>query len=107
MAKKFASTIVCVLKKQVEPITGKWYTDKAIDTLDHHPGQGKIKTLKWRSMSAAVTSGGLDTLKVQDAQQKCDCGDTLVTVDRKSLKRPRRQPVTRNRDFLWTDIKKY
>jgi hypothetical protein len=27
MAKKIASTIECVLNKQVEPLTGKWYSD--------------------------------------------------------------------------------
>jgi hypothetical protein len=42
MAKKIASTIECMLNKQVEPITGKWYTEKAADTLDHHPAQGMI-----------------------------------------------------------------
>jgi hypothetical protein len=46
------------------------------------------------------TSGGLDTLKVQDAKQKCDCVFTSVTLDRNSPKRPRRQPVTRSSDFF-------
>jgi hypothetical protein len=53
------------------------------------------------------TSGGLDTLKAQDAKQKCDFEFTSVTVDRNSPKRPRRQPVTRSSDFLWTDTLKY
>ena len=53
------------------------------------------------------TSGRSDTLKVQDAKHKCDCDNTSVTANRKSPKRPRRQPVTRNSDFLWTNINKY
>jgi 4'-phosphopantetheinyl transferase EntD len=39
MAEKMASTVQCVLNRQVEPLTGKWYTDKAIDAVDHHPVQ--------------------------------------------------------------------
>jgi len=34
MAKKIVSTMECVLSTQVEPVTRKWYTDKATDTLD-------------------------------------------------------------------------
>jgi hypothetical protein len=46
------------------------------------------------------TSGGLDTLKIQDTKQKCDCEFTSLTVDRNSPKRTRRQPVTRSSDFM-------
>jgi hypothetical protein len=107
MAKKMASTIECALNKQVEPLTGKWYTDKAIDALDHHPEQGTIDNTEVEISERSGTSGGLDTLKVQDPKQKCDCEFTSVTVDRNSPKRPRRQPVTRSSDFLWTDTHKY
>lgn len=102
MAKKIASTIEYVLNKQVEPITGKWYTDKVIDTLDHHPVQGVINdNTEVEINERSNTSGGLNTLKVQDAKQNCDCEITSITIVRKSPKRPRRQPVTRNSDFLW------
>jgi hypothetical protein len=109
MAKKIASTIEFVLNKQVEPLTGKWCTDKAIDALDHHPVQGMIDSNTEVEITErrSGTSGGLDTLKVQDAKQKCDCEFTSVTVGRSSPKRPRRQPVTRSSDFLWTDTHKY
>jgi len=35
------------------------------------------------------SSGVLDTLKVQDGKQKCDCENVLVIVDNKSPKRPK------------------
>jgi hypothetical protein len=107
-AKKIASTIECVLNKQVEPFTGKWYTEKATDTLDHHQVQGTIDNYTEVEINERSTiSGRSDTLKVQDTKHKCDCDNTLGTVDRKFPKRPRRQPVTRNSDFLWTYINKY
>jgi len=106
MANKIASTIECMLNKQVEPITGKWYTE-AIDMLDHHPVQGMTNDNTGVEINEHNnTLGGLDTLKVQDAKQKCDCEITSITIDRKPPIRPRRQPVTRNSDFLWTDINK-
>jgi len=101
MAKKIVSAIERVLSKQVEPITGKWYTDKATDTLDHQPVQGMIDNNTEVEISERRnTPGGLDTLKIQDAKQKCECENTSDTIDRKSPKRPRRQPVTRNNDFF-------
>ena len=47
------------------------------------------------------TSGVVDTLKAQDPEQICDCENILVIVDKKSPKRPRRQPVTRNKNFFY------
>jgi hypothetical protein len=89
VANKIASTIECMLNKQVEPITGKWYTDKATDTLDHHPVQGTINDNTAVEINEhSNTSGRLDTLKVQDAIQKCDCEITSITIDRKSPKDP-------------------
>ena len=107
MTKKIISAIEHVLSKQVEPITGKWYTDKT-DTLDHQPVQGMIdNNTEVEFNERSNTPGGLDTLKIQDAKQKCECENTSDTVDRKSPERPRRQPVTRNSDFLWTNTNKY
>jgi hypothetical protein len=100
MAKKIASTLECMLNKQVKPVTGKWYTEKAMDTLDHHPVQGMIVNYTEMEINEhSSTSGGSDTLKAQDPKHKCDCDNTSFTVDRKSPKRPRRQPVTRNSNF--------
>jgi hypothetical protein len=91
MAKKIVSAIQRVLSKQVEPITGKWYTDKTTDTLDHQPVQGMIDyNTEVEFNERSNTPGGLDTLKIQDAKQKCKCENTSDTIDRKSPKRPRR-----------------
>jgi hypothetical protein len=107
MAKKIASTIECLLNKKVKPISGICCTEEETDILDHQPVQGKIDNNPENGNNECrSTSGVLDTLKVQDAEQKCDFENVLVIVDNKSPKRPRRQPVTRNKDFLWTNISK-
>jgi len=91
----------------VVPISGKWYTEEKTDILDHQPVQGKIdcNPKNWNSECRSST-GVLDTLKVQDGKQKCDCENVLGIVDKKSPKIPRRQPVTRNKDFLWNNMSK-
>jgi hypothetical protein len=102
MAKKIVSAIGCMLNKQVEPITGKWYTDKATDTLDHQPAQGTIdNNTEVEINERSNTPVGLCTLKIQDTKITSD------TIYRKSPERPRRQPVTRNSDYLWTHTNKY
>ena len=107
MAKKIASTVENLLEKKVEPISRKWFTEEKTDILDHQPVQGKTdNNPEDGNNECRSTSGVLDTLKVQDAKQKCDCENVLVIVENKSPKRPRRQPVTRNKDFLWTNISK-
>jgi hypothetical protein len=95
MAKKIVSAIERVLSKQVEPIIGKWYTDKATDILDHQPAQGTIDNNNEMEINeCSNTPGGLDNLKIQDTKITSD------TIDRKSPERPRRQPVTRNSDLV-------
>jgi hypothetical protein len=107
MAKKIASMIECLLNKKMEPISGEWYTEEDSDIADHEPVQENIhNNPKDGNNECRSTSGILDTVKVQDAEQKCDCKNILDTVDKKSPKRPKRQPVTRNKDFLWTNISK-
>jgi hypothetical protein len=91
----------------MEPISGKWYTEEDSDIPDHQPVQEKIDdNPEDGNNECRSTSGILDTVKAQDAEQKCDCKNILDTIDKKSTKRPRRQPVTRNKDFLWTNISK-
>jgi len=69
--------------------------------LDHQSVQGTIdNNTEGEINEDSNTPGGLDTLKIQDTKQKCECENTSDTVDRKSPKRPRRQPVTRNSDFF-------
>jgi hypothetical protein len=107
MAKKIASTVENLLEKKVEPISRKWFTEEKTDILDHQPVQGKIDcNPKDRNSECRSSSGVLDTLKVQDGKQKCYCENVLGIVDKKSPKRPRRQPVTRNKDFLWNNMSK-
>jgi hypothetical protein len=78
------------------------------DILDCQPVQGEIDSnLKEGNNECSSTSGVLDTLKVKDTEHKCDCENISVIVHRKSPNRPRRQPVTKNKDFLWTSINKY
>jgi hypothetical protein len=107
MAKKTATIVECLLNRKVEPVIGKWYTEEKTDNQEHQAMQGKIDNNPEDEKSeCSSTSGVLDTLKVQDAEQKCECKNILDIVNKKSPKRPRRQPVTRNIDFLWTDISK-
>ena len=107
MAKKIASTIECWFNKKVEPIREKWYTEEETGILDHQPMQGKIdNNPEEGNKEYSSTSGVVDTLKAQVPEQMCDSENILVIADKKSPKRPRRQPVTRNNDFLWTDISK-
>jgi len=96
MAKEIVSAIEHVLCKQVEPITGKCYTDKASDTLAHQPAQHTMdNNTEVEINDCSNTPGGLDTSKIQDTKIISD------TVDRKSPKRPRRQPVTRKSSFFY------
>ena len=104
MAKKIASTVECWFNKKVEPIRGKQYTEEETGVLDHQPVQGKIDiNPEEGNKEYSSTSGVVDTLKAQVPEQMCDSENILVIADKKS-ERPRRQPVTRNKDFLWTDI---
>ena len=107
MAKKIASTIECWFNKKVEPIRGKWYTEEETGILDHQPMQGKTdNNPEEGNKECSSTSGVVDTLKAQVPEQMCDCENILVIADKITPKRPRREPVTRNKDFLWTDISK-
>jgi len=63
--------------------------------------QGKIENNPEEgNKECSSTSDIVDNLKAQDTEQMCDCENILVTADKKkSPKRPRRQPVTRNKNF--------
>jgi hypothetical protein len=52
------------------------------------------------------TLGELNSIKGQDSHQENGGVNILDTVNKRSLKRPRRQPITRIRIFLWTNITK-
>jgi len=83
MAKKIASTIQCLLNKKVEPISGKWHTEEETDILDQQQVQGKTdNNHEEGNCECTSTSGVLDTLKVQVAEQKCNCENILDMVDK-------------------------
>jgi hypothetical protein len=107
MPQNTATTIECLLNRKVELISGKWYNDEETDSQEHQDVQGMIGNIPEDEKSeCSSTSGVLDTLKVRDANKKCDCENILDIVKKKSPKRPRRQPVTRSKDCLWTKISK-
>ena len=81
-------------------ISGKWYNDEETISQEHQAVQGKVGNNPENEKSeCSSTSGVLDTLKIQDANQKCDCENILDIVNQKSPKRLRTEPVTRNNDF--------
>jgi len=91
----------------VEPIREKWYTEEETGILDHQPVQGKTdNNPEEGNKECSSTSCVVDSLKAQVPEQMCDRENILVIADKKSPKRPRRQPITRNKDFLWIDISK-
>ena len=91
MAKKIATTIERLLNRKVEPISGKWYTEEETDNQEHQAKQGKIdNNPEDENSECSSTLGVLDTSKVQDVKQKCECENILYIVNKKSLKRPRR-----------------
>jgi hypothetical protein len=102
MAKKIALSIECLFNKKVEPIRGKWYSGEETGILDHQPVQGKVNNNPEEgNKECSSTSGVVDTLKAHDPEQMCDCENILVTAHEKSPKRPRKQSVTRNKDFVY------
>ena len=52
----------------------------------------------------SCTLGELKSLKEQDIHQEGGGVNISDTVTKKSWKRPRRQPITINNDFLWINI---
>ena len=87
----------------MEPITGKWHNEKILDTLDHQLVQDMIdNNTEVETNERSKTLGGFDALNLRDAEQQHECENISDTVGRKLPERPRRQPVTRNNDFLWT-----
>jgi hypothetical protein len=84
----------------VELISGKWYNDEETISQEHQAVQGKVgNNPEDEKSESSSTSGVLDTLKIQDVDQKCDCENILDIVNKKTLKRLRRQPITKNNDF--------
>ena len=63
--------------------SGQWFNDE-IDSQEHQAMQGNISNNPEEEKSeCSSTSGVLDILKVQDADQKCDCENILDRVNKK------------------------
>jgi hypothetical protein len=91
-----------VLKKKVEPISMKWIYEIATKSQEHQALQEKTKNnLEDKENKGNSTLGGNTSHKNQGIKQESDGVNILDTVSTRSPKRLRRQPLTRNNDFLW------
>lgn len=103
MAKQIAATIERVLKKKVEPISMKWVNEIVTKNQEHQALQEKTKNnLEDKENKGNSTLGGKISHKNQGIKQESDGVNILDTVSTRSPKRRRRQPLTRNNDFLWS-----
>jgi len=96
MAKKITTVIEYLCNKKEELISGKWYKEAEIKNPEHQDIQevmgSNLEEEKREWNNAREIS---DTEEGQSADKKCE-----------GVKRPRRQPVTRNQDFLWPQVNK-
>ena len=92
MSKKIVTAIEYLCNKKVELISGKWYKNEKIKSPDHQAVQDVIGS---NSEDVKKVNGIAHAKERQVTDKKCD-----------GIKRPRRQPVTRNQDFLWLHISK-
>jgi hypothetical protein len=100
MSKKIVATIECVLNRKVEPISMKWCNEEVTNNQEHRALWGKTdNNLEDDGSKCSSTFGELNSLKEQDIHQESSGVSISDTVNKKSLKRPRRQPITRNNDF--------
>jgi archaellum component FlaC len=91
----------------VEPISVKWSNEEVNKNHEHQVLWGKTNSnLKVNESKCSNISGELNSLKEKDIHQEGGSENILDIVNRKSPKRPRRQPINRNNDFLWTNITK-
>jgi hypothetical protein len=105
MSKKITATIECMLNKKVDPISMKWYNDEVTGNQEYQALQGKAGNHSEEENSeCSGTSSVLDISRVQDSNHNFVSDNILDTVNNESLKRPRRLPVTRNKDILCTKI---
>ena len=96
MSKKIATAIKYLCNKKVQLISGKWYKNEEIKSPDHQAVQDVTRSASEDVKSELNSAQGiLDAEERQVTDKKCD-----------GVKRPRRQPVTRNQDFLWLHISK-
>jgi hypothetical protein len=102
-AKKIVATIVCVLNRKVEPISMKRCNEEVTNNQKHQAFQGKTdNSLEDNENKCSSTFGELNSHKEQDIHQESGGLNISDTGNKKAPKRPRRQPITRNNNFLWT-----
>ena len=92
-----------MLNKKVEPISMEW--DNGIVTRNQGQQALQEKTmhnLEDNENKGNGTLGGIISQKNQVINQESDGVNILDTVGTRSPKILRRQPLTRNNDFLWT-----
>jgi hypothetical protein len=91
MSKKIVATIECLLNKSVDPISVELYNEEVTGNQEHPALQGKTGNHSEEEESeCSGTSSVLDTLKVQDSNQNCDCENSLDVVNKTSPRRPRK-----------------
>jgi len=107
ISKKIVATIESVLNRKVGPSSIKWSNEEVNNNQEHQVLWGKTNsTLEENESKCSNTSGELNSLKEQDIHQESGSENILDIVNKKSLKSPMRQPITRNNDFLCTNITK-
>ena len=94
-----------VLNRKVQPISVKWCNEEVTNNQEHQALQGKTdNSLDDNENKCSSSLGELNSHKEQDIHQECGGVNISDTVNKKSLKRPRRQPITRNNDFFYGQI---
>jgi chromatin remodeling complex protein RSC6 len=96
MAKKIAATIERVLNKKVEPISMRCGNETGTKHQGHQASQEKAKN------NTEENEGGMISKENQVINQESDGVNTFDTVSTRLPKILRRQPLTKNNDFLWT-----
>jgi hypothetical protein len=85
----------------------KWCNEEVTNNQEHQALWGKTDyNLEDNENKCSNTLGELNSHKEKDIHQGSGGVNISDTVNKKSLRRPRRRPITRNIDFLWTNITK-
>jgi hypothetical protein len=88
-----------MLNTKVAPSSVKWCNEEETFNQEHQALQGKTVNDLEDERKTESTSGVLNSQKVPDIYHMSGCVNVLDAVNKKSPKRPRRQPITRNCHF--------
>ena len=101
MSKKIVASIECVLNRKVEPVSVIWCNEEVTNNQECHALWGKTdNNLEDDESKWLLSTGELNFLNGQDSHQESGGVNILATVNKRSPKRSRRQPITRNMDFF-------